>query len=209
MKQRVIPEDRVIWVKSGPLRSTLSHYTINFSQMYFPGIRCNISEILNRFNTLWRPAIHSNFSQRDRHYTMSLQHGEQIQDVASSKSCSDRPASQILTFKLSNFRVAVLCNGRAPRSFSLRTKGLTHQWGQHSCAWCRDLGAASTPPRLSVPRWTAATCPLCPVQTNPKNISEYSRITKTHLFKMKTGTRTHACKPVTHTPARLPVRPHF
>ena len=61
MKRRVIAEDRVIYLKSGPLRSTLSHYTIHFSRLCFPGIKLNLSEIfgicLKRYDGLRFPTI--------------------------------------------------------------------------------------------------------------------------------------------------------
>ena len=47
MKQRVIAQDRGICLKLGPLRSTILHYTNDFSQLCFPGIRCNLSEIFD------------------------------------------------------------------------------------------------------------------------------------------------------------------
>ena len=60
MKRRAIAEVRVIGLKLGPLRSTLSHYMImiNFLRLCFPEIRRNLSEnfehVLN-LKTLQRP----------------------------------------------------------------------------------------------------------------------------------------------------------
>ena len=55
LKRRVIAEDRGNCLESGHLRSIISHYTIDFSQLPFPGI--GLSEILNMFKTLGRAAI--------------------------------------------------------------------------------------------------------------------------------------------------------
>ena len=56
VKRRVIAEDRVIWLKSWPLQSTLSHYTINYSRLCFPGIRRNLLEMfehVQNVTTVW------------------------------------------------------------------------------------------------------------------------------------------------------------
>ena len=45
MKWQVIAEDRSIWLTLGPLRSTTSHYTIDFSRLCFSVIRRNLSYI--------------------------------------------------------------------------------------------------------------------------------------------------------------------
>ena len=48
------------------MESTLSPYTTIYSRLFFPEIRSNLSEMLNMFKTLRRPAIPSDFYNRDR-----------------------------------------------------------------------------------------------------------------------------------------------
>ena len=52
MKRRVIAEDRGVRLKSGPLRSTISHYTTDFSLLCNPEIRRNHPEISDHVKTL-------------------------------------------------------------------------------------------------------------------------------------------------------------
>ena len=73
MKRRVIAEDRGICLKSGPLRSTLSHYTTNYSRLCFPGVIRNLSEIFehveNKKNT--RDPVVSHQTYRVKTYHLS------------------------------------------------------------------------------------------------------------------------------------------
>ena len=96
----VIAEGRGIWLKSGSLRFTLSHYTTNYSWLCFPGVRSNLWNFWTcskRYNSLRFPAMHrfvTNGIQRVSHYTILIwrwRRGGPSQ-VVSSKSCSVRPA---------------------------------------------------------------------------------------------------------------------
>ena len=66
MKWQIIAEDRGICLKSGPLWSTISHYTIDFSWLCFCVIRRNLSEFLNMFKMLRQAEIPSDCNNRDR-----------------------------------------------------------------------------------------------------------------------------------------------
>ena len=65
LKQPIITEDRVIWVKSGPLWSTLSHYTINFSRLCFPALRHYLSEICEHVQNVTMVCDFNSFSAGD------------------------------------------------------------------------------------------------------------------------------------------------
>ena len=85
MKRRVIAEDRGIWLKSGPLRSTLSHYTTNYSRLRFPGLR------LYPMYRIVIDGIAEDFTS---------------QGVVSSKSCSVRPVLPFTCEKTYRSRVS-------------------------------------------------------------------------------------------------------
>ena len=79
MKRRVIAEDRVIWLKSGTLRSTLSHYTIKFLRLCFSAIRHNLSQIFEHVQNITIACDSQRFleswpteSWRVSHYMMLL-----------------------------------------------------------------------------------------------------------------------------------------
>ena len=104
MKRRVIAEDRGIWLKSRPLRSTFSHYTTNYSRLCFPLVRRNLISLksLNlykrydglRFYLMYRDRLHRRMSHTTRCCQDVGVLGGSSHVVVSSKSCSVRPASQ-------------------------------------------------------------------------------------------------------------------
>ena len=60
-------KQRVIWLKLGPLRSNISHYTVNFLRLRnFLRSAAISHRFLNMFKTLRRPAIPSDSQNRDR-----------------------------------------------------------------------------------------------------------------------------------------------
>ena len=58
MKRRVIAEDHIIWLKSEPLWSNLSHCSINFLRLHiFLRLAVISQKFLNMFKMLERPAL--------------------------------------------------------------------------------------------------------------------------------------------------------
>ena len=80
----IIAENRVIWLKSGPLRSTLSHQTIDPSGLCFPGISRNFSEIFEHVQNVTTARDSLSF----RIVTDGVVECFPLHDVASSNSCN-------------------------------------------------------------------------------------------------------------------------
>ena len=94
MKRRVIAEDRGICLKSGPLRSTTSQYTIDFSRLCFLVIRRNLSDIFEHVQNVMTVCETLRLLDRDRqnHADVGFVGGGVSEVVVSSKSCSMRSA---------------------------------------------------------------------------------------------------------------------